>query len=60
MPDPGKEGTDGEVLPELYHQAPSTTLAHNIDPSMIRIARGVFSTGSCFGITVTFSDQVKR
>jgi hypothetical protein len=48
MPDRGVGVTDGEVLPEMYHQAASATLAHKTDPSVMTTARGVFFSGTCF------------
>ena len=58
MPETGEGVNDREVLPELYHQAPSATLVHNTDPSMMTTTRGVFFAGSCLWTTVAFSHQV--
>ncbi|MGA6828370.1 hypothetical protein ACO9S2_12235 [Nitrospira sp. NS4] len=60
IPDTGDGVTNGEVLPELYHQAPSRRPAHNADPSMMTTARGVFVAGRCLWTTVAFSHQVNR
>jgi hypothetical protein len=42
MPDSGAVSTDGEVLPELYHQAVKTMLAHKGNPTLIKDVRVMF------------------
>src|SRR5262245_14285192 len=48
MPDTGIVSTDGEVLPEVYHQAVKTMLAHRGNPILIREARVIFITATRF------------
>ena len=48
MPDTGIVSTDGEVLPEVYHQAVKTMLAHRGNPILIREARVIFITATGF------------
>ncbi|MFI5247960.1 MAG: hypothetical protein ACHQWV_05345 [Nitrospirales bacterium] len=48
IPDNGFVVTDGRVLPEPYHQAARTMLAHRANPSVMTTERGVFFAGACF------------
>jgi len=45
MPDTGVVVTDGEVWPELYHQAARTMLAHRGNPILIKDMRVMFIAG---------------
>ena len=51
MPDTGVVSTDGEVLPEVYHQAVKAMVAHRGNPILIRDVRVIVIAATGFCIT---------
>jgi hypothetical protein len=48
MPDTGVVSTDGDALPELYHQMARTMLAHSGAPILMRDVCVMFLAGTGF------------